>query len=286
MTGLLVLLLTACAPAQAPAEGPARAPVAATASTQATPPEAAPRAPVTVYDARVLRSYPHDTRAFTQGLFFADGVLYESTGQRGASVIRRLDLPGGGATAEVRLPDEVFGEGAAAVGDRIVSLTWQAGIGFVHDLETLALEGTFPVAGEGWGLAYDEAEDRLVLSDGTSQLRFLDPDTYEEAGGVEVTLDGRPLPRLNELEWLPAEGGKPARLLANVWQQDAIVEIDLDTGAVTGLIDVSALFPAGRRARPRDDVPNGVAYEPRSGRLFVTGKRWPELFEVELVPRG
>ena len=247
------------------------------------PSEPAPQAAPRVFDVRAIRTLPHDTTAFTQGLFFADGTLYESTGKRGASVIRRLDMTDGSAARETRLPDEVFGEGATVVDDRIVSLSWRAGLGFVHDLETLAPEGTFELEGEGWGLAYDPDADRLILSDGTPELRFLDPDTYEETGTLTATLNGRPLPRLNELEYVPTDAG--GEVWANVWQQDFIVRIDPGTGVVTGVIDVSGLYPAAERADPRDDVPNGIAYDPASDRLFLTGKRWPELFEVELIER-
>ena len=287
----LLLPLAACSGERAGAQG---APAEAALIGQEAP--RAPRArrpeperppeepPLRVYDARVVRALPHDTDAFTQGLFFAEGQLYESTGKRGASVIRRVDLADGTALAEARLPDAVFGEGATVVDDRVVSLSWQSGIGFVHDLDTLAPLGTFEVAGEGWGLAYDEDRDRLVLSDGTPALRFLDPDTYEPAGSLTVALQGRPLPRLNELEVVPGEDGE-AEVWANVWQQDFVVRIDPETGAVTGVVDVSSLHPEARRADPRDDVPNGIAYDEASGRLFMTGKRWPSLFEVELEER-
>ncbi len=250
------------------------------AGGEAPPPRAAAEAPIRVYDAVPVRRFPHERTAFTQGLFFADGALFESTGKRGASRIRRIDLRTGRAAREVALPDEVFGEGATAVDDRIVSLSWRAGRGFVHDLETLEREAEFPINGEGWGLAYDPEADRLVLSDGTPRLRFLDPDTYEETGEMLVTLRGEPVPLLNELEWVEGE------IFANVWQQEAIVRIDPETGRVGGLIDVSALYPAAMREDPRDDVANGIAYEPGSGRLFLTGKRWPTLFEVELRERS
>lgn len=289
---LLLLVLAACgaeavqgaSSARGGADQPPRSEVVTAADPQPDVTVPSPASQIQIYDVRVVRTFPHDPSAFTQGLFFADGALYESTGQRGASVIRRVDLRDGSASAEVGLPDEVFGEGATVVGDRIVSLSWRAGLGFVHDLATLEREGTFPVEGEGWGLTYDEARDRLILSDGTDRLRFLDPDTYEEIGEVRVTMRGQPLPRLNELECLPLPDG--CRLLANVWQQDVIAEIALETGAVTGLIDVSGLFPPERRAEPFNEVPNGIAYEPRTERLFLTGKRWPQLFEVQVVPRG
>ena len=251
----------------------------APAQAAALPPEAPGPTSPRVFDVRAIRTVPHDTSAFTQGLFFADGTLYESTGKRGASVIRKLDMTDGSTVQEAKLPDEIFGEGATVVGDRIVSLSWRAGLGFVHDLETLAPEGTFEIEGEGWGLTYDPETDRLVLSDGTPQLRFLDPDTYEEIGTLTATLNGRPIPKLNELEYVDGQ------VWANVWQQDFIVRIDPGTGVVTGVIDVSGLYPAPERADPRDDVPNGIAYDPASGRLIMTGKRWPALYEVELTER-
>ncbi|MBB4658827.1 glutaminyl-peptide cyclotransferase [Parvularcula dongshanensis] len=275
---LLFLLLACAEPGASPAaQGQAQVQAPSEASESAAP---APQQRPDLYDVTVVRRYPHDTNAFTQGLFFANGTLYESTGQKGASRIKRLNLKTGKAVAEAALPDEVFGEGATVVGDRIVSLTWRAGQGFVHDLETLKRTATFAIEGEGWGLTYDPDTDRLILSDGTPELRFLDPETYEETGRRAVSLGGRPVADLNELEWVDGE------VWANVWQQDVIVRIDPETGIVTGLIDVQPLFPANRRAEPYDDVPNGIAYEPRTGRLFLTGKRWPDIFEVTLEPRS
>ena len=309
---LAALLLAACGGQEPVSEAPDPAARAASESGAARTPrvshtdetetetvvqaDAPPRAPV-IYDAVVRAAYPHDTGAFTQGLFVADGILYESTGQRGASRLRRLDLETGETLAEAALPDAVFGEGSTVVGDRVVVLTWRAGEGYVHDLRTLAREARFPLAGEGWGLAYDADADRLVVSDGTSTLRFLDPDTFAQTGAVRVTLGGRPVGRLNELEWVAGFGDLPGagegragegagpRLLANVWQQDFILAIDLETGVADAVIDVSRLFPAERRADQSDDVPNGIAYDEEAGRLFLTGKRWPELFEVELKAR-
>ncbi|GAB4530772.1 MAG: glutaminyl-peptide cyclotransferase [Parvularculaceae bacterium] len=234
-------------------------------------------APPAVYDVIVENRLPHDVSAFTQGLFFAEGALYESTGQYGESVIRRVNMQTGAAVAETRLPDEIFGEGAAAVGDRIISLSWKAGVGFVHDRRSLERLGTFEYAGEGWGLAYDGV--RLILSDGTDRLRFLDPETFEETGALAVTYNGRPLQRINELEWIEGE------IWANIWMEDVIVRIDPETGRVVGVVDLSGLMPPALRANPYDDVANGIAYEPTSKRLFVTGKRWPALFEITLRPR-
>ena len=295
-----LMLLAACgaeepptsvaAPSAEPrAEASGAPPAPAARAAPATP--AAPARP-RVFDAVVTRAYPHDTGAFTQGLFVADGTLYESTGQRGESALRRLDIETGEVVEQVSLPARVFGEGSTAVGDRIVVLSWRAGEGYVHDLETLARTETFPLAGEGWGVAFDEASDRLIVSDGTSTLRFLDPESFAQTGAIRVTLGGRPVGRLNELEWLPADAvpaasGEAAgpRLLANVWQQDFIVRIDPETGIVDGVIDVSRLFPASERVDVTDDVPNGIAYDRAAGRLFVTGKRWPELFEITLRER-
>ena len=285
---LASLLLAACtgeAPAEAAPDLSAQTEIDAPPAPSAPAPEAdaePARTGLRVYDVRTVRTLPHDTDAFTQGLFFADGRLYEATGKYGASVIRSIDTDDGSPVSEAKLPDEVFGEGATAVGDRIVSLTWRSGVGFVHDLDTLERVGTFDLAGEGWGLAYDADRDRLVLSDGSPDLRFLDPETYEETGSLRVTLQGRPLPRLNELEYVPRNGGE---VWANVWQQDFVVRIDPESGEVTGVIDVGGLFPASERRDPRDDVPNGIAFDGASGRLVMTGKRWPELFEVELVER-
>ena len=245
------------------------APAPAASSAQATP---------AIYDVEVISSWPHDTDAFTQGLFFAGGTLYESTGQYGASEIRRLTLGEEAASASASLPDTIFGEGSTVVGDRIISLSWRAGKGFVHDLETLALETEFDIAGEGWGLTYDGV--RLILSDGTDRLRFLNPRTFVETGSLPVTLNGQSVTKLNELEWINEE------VWANVWQEDVIIRINPENGYITGLIDVSSLFPLAKRREPFNDVPNGIAYDPETERLLLTGKRWPKIFEVRLKVRN
>ncbi len=223
--------------------------------------------------AEVIAVYPHDEDAFTQGLFFADGRLYESTGLVGRSSLRQVNIRTGAAVKSRPLPADVFGEGSTVVGDRIVSLTWRAGKGFVHDLSSLETVREFPIEGEGWGLTYDGR--RLIMSDGTARLRFLDPASFEETGGLDVTLAGRSLDNLNELEWVEGE------IFANIWMTDWIARIDPETGAVSGLIDVGALNPAAGRRAAGDRVANGIAYEPTSKRLFVTGKNWPSLYEIK-----
>ena len=237
-------------------------------------------APVTpeILDAQVVQSFPHQTDAFTQGFLFADGVLIESTGRRGQSRLRKLSMRTGRPIQEISLPDDVFGEGTARVGDSLVTLTWHAGQGYIFDLETLEQTGAFTYEGEGWGLTHDG--ERLIMSDGTSTLRFISPETFEEIGDLQVTISGQPLPRLNELEFIDG------KIWANVFMQDFLVRIDPETGVVDQIADLRSLFPRERRADPLDDVLNGIAYEENSGRLFVTGKNWPLMFEVKLNPRG
>lgn len=217
--------------------------------------------------------YPHDNRAFTQGLVFDGGVLYEGTGLKGRSSLRRVDLDTGEALQVHELAPEFFGEGIAvygANGDRIVQLTWQDHTGFVYEKGAFRLLRTFSYPTEGWGVTYDGT--RLIMSDGTATLRFLDPDTLAETGSVQVRDENGPVVRLNELEYI---GGS---VYANIWQKDYIVMISPETGRVTGRADLAGLKSTG-------DVLNGIAYDPEGRRLFVTGKLWPSLFEIELVPR-
>lgn len=230
---------------------------------------------VSVVSATVLARYPHDPRAFTQGLAIADGVLYEGTGWYGESSLRRVDLASGSVLQQVRLPDDVFGEGIAAVGDRIVQLTWLSNLGYVYDRPSFALIGTFGYPTEGWGLAYDGV--RLIMSDGTATLRFLDPGTLAETGQVLVSAGGRPVPRLNELEFIDGF------VFANVWQSDQVAVIDPGSGEVRYWIDLGGLNPTQQATR--EEVLNGIAYDSESGRIFVTGKRWPTLYEIQLDPQ-
>jgi len=244
------------------------------AAGQTPAPAAVGPAPVPIYGFEVVQVYPHDRTAFTQGLVFRNGELLESTG-RYPSTIRRVRLEDGVVLQRRELADEFFGEGLTAIDDRVVTLTWKNGKAFVWDADTLEPEGEYAVAGEGWGLTHDST--RLILSDGTAALRFLDPDTLEETGRMPVTLQGRPVARINELEWVEGE------VFANVWQTDYILRINPATGEVTGVIDLRALMPDRTGLDPTDAVLNGIAWDPVARRLFVTGKNWPKLFEIRLT---
>lgn len=230
-------------------------------------------AAVPVQTVEIVRTYPHDPGAFTQGLLFLDGKLYESTGQVGFSSVREVRLEDGKVLRQVEVPPPYFGEGLAAWGPRLISLTWQHGRGFIYDRATFRKIGEWRYPGEGWGLASTGRE--LVMSDGTPELRFLDPATLKEKRRVTVTADGRPIANLNELEWVKGE------VYANVWQTDRIARIDPATGRVKGWLDLSGV--SGRvTGRGSDDVLNGIAYDAKGDRLLVTGKNWPTLFEVRI----
>jgi glutamine cyclotransferase len=230
-----------------------------------------------VYTYRTVDVLPHDPTAFTQGLVYQDGVFYEGTGLRGQSTLRRVDPATGQVLQGIRLPDQYFGEGIAVLGDRLFQITWQENVGIIYDKDSFELLGTWNYAGEGWGLTTDG--QRLIMSDGSHELRFLDPDTLTEVGRVPVLDgDGQPVLRLNELEWVEGE------VWANVWQTDLIARIDPATGRLLGWIDLAGLLPDEDRAAQRVDVLNGIAYDAATGRLFVTGKWWPKVFEIELIP--
>ncbi|MGB5698065.1 MAG: glutaminyl-peptide cyclotransferase [Polyangiales bacterium] len=224
---------------------------------------------------RVIRTYPHATDAFTQGLIWDDGVLYESTGQYGHSSLRRVRLEDGRVLTERKLEPNLFGEGLARVGDRLIQLTWRSGLAIVSDFATLERKKTLRYPGEGWGLCYDGTA--LVMSDGSSILDFRDPESMELLSEVSVLNGGRPVRKLNELECVGSD------VYANVWQSDEILRIDATTGRVTAIIDASGLL--SRADRMRSDVLNGIAYRPQSKTFLLTGKLWPHVFEVELVPR-
>jgi glutamine cyclotransferase len=231
---------------------------------------------VPIADARVVQTFPHDSGAYTQGLAIADGQLYEGTGWLGESNLRRVDMASGSVLQQVDLPRDVFGEGIAVVGNRIVQLSWRNQTGYVYDRDSFSRLGTFGYPMEGWGLTYDGT--RLIFSDGSDMLRFIDPETFAEIGQVRVSAGGRPVFMLNELEYISGA------IYANVWQTDRIAIIDPSTGNVCSWIDLTGLNAAPRSSR--DDVLNGIAYDADSGRVFVTGKRWPTLFEIEVSAPG
>ena len=231
-------------------------------------------APLWGYD--VVNVYPHDPEAFTQGLIFRDGFLFESTGLNGQSSLRKVRLETGEVVQRVAIEPQYFAEGLTDFGNSLVQLTWQSNVGFVYDLSTFARQRTFEYPGEGWGLTRDGS--RLIMSDGTSTLRFVDPRTLGETGRITVTDGDQPVESLNELEMVKGE------LFANVWQTDHIVIVSPQTGRVTGRVDLAGLFPAAKR-EPPVDVLNGIAYDAERDRLFVTGKMWPRLFEIRLQRR-
>lgn len=225
------------------------------------------------YRVLVLASYPHDRNAFTQGLLYAHGVLYESIGLYGKSALRRVDLDTGKVLAEQPLDKRYFAEGLALVGDRLIQLTWKSGTGFIYDRTSLKPLGQFHYRGQGWGLAYDGK--RLVMSDGSDTLRFLDAKTYAPSGELKVTYQGQPISQLNELEIIEGQ------IWANVWQTDLIVRIDPQSGHVVGVIRAPNLRQS-LTGPYKIDVLNGIAYDASTKRILVTGKRWPKLFSIKL----
>jgi glutamine cyclotransferase len=237
-------------------------------------PAAPPPPPVPVYAYRVVATYPHDRDAYTQGLFYLNGQLYESTGQVGRSTIRRVRIRDGRVLQSVAIPPGQFGEGIVDWGRQIVSITWQSGIGYRWDRASLRRLGQWRYPGEGWGLTRNGTD--IVMSDGTPELRFLDPATLNERRRVTVTLRGGPLARLNELEWVRGE------VFANIWMTGLIARIDPVGGRVTGIIDLRPL--AAENGANEDNVLNGIAYDAAGDRLFVTGKNWAHLYEIDLVP--
>jgi len=244
---------------------------------EAGPPSAG-RKPVAlpVYGYRVVNVYPHDRQAFTQGLIWYSGFLYEGTGLNGASGLRKVRLETGRVVQQHLLDRQYFGEGITEWGGRMMQLTWKSNLGFIYDRSTLKVRGTFRYPGEGWGFTHDR--DRLIMSDGTAALRLMDPRTLRETGRLNVRNGDVPLAALNELEFVRGE------IFANVYQTDWIARISPQTGAVTGWIDLRGLLPEADRLIPVD-VLNGIAYDAGGKRLFVTGKLWPKLFEIELFRR-
>ena len=221
----------------------------------------------------VVATVPHDPTAFTQGLSIHNGSLYEGTGQYGESTLRRVELATGRVEKMVTLSNYYFGEGITILGDRLYQLTWQNNLAFVYDVETLDRVGTFRYDGEGWGLTHDGTH--LIVSDGSASLRFHDPETFEVVRLLSVRSGGNPVNNLNELEFINGE------IWANLWYQDRIARISPETGAVMGWIDLGGLYPLSRRAS--EDVLNGIAYDADADRLYVTGKNWPWLYEIDVI---
>lgn len=230
-----------------------------------------------VYGYEVVNTYPHDADAFTQGIVFDGDKLYESTGIKGRSTLREVDLETGKLVKSHSVPAKYFGEGIAVTGNKIVQLTWKARKGFVYNKRTFELEETFEYPTDGWGLTYDGRH--LIMSDGSSKLYFLNPDNFEIVGEMEVYDESGPVKNLNELEYVKGE------IFANVWGTERIAMIDSKTGRVKGWIEMSGLLSEEDRRNKRVDVLNGIAYRKDSDRLFVTGKLWPKIFEVKLVPK-
>jgi len=237
---------------------------------------AAPKAAYPIYTYQVVNAWPHDRGAFTQGLLYLDGELLESTGLNGRSSMRRVELQTGKVLQEVDVRYEYFAEGLALLNGKLFQLTWQNHKGFVYDLHSFRLEKEFSYTGEGWGLTSDG--QWLIMSDGTRQIRFLDPVTFEVKRTIGVLAHGQPVNALNELEYIKGE------IFANVWGTDYVVRIEPATGKVIGLIDFAGLLSPQDR-RPDTDVLNGIAYDASGDRLFITGKCWPKLFEVKLRPK-
>lgn len=250
--------------------------VLALAMLAAPPAAATPPAPPPVERCgyRIVETFPHDAASFTQGLFWDEGHLYEATGQYGQSRIARLDLKTGKALAQTKLPADQFGEGITRWGDQIIGVTWQGGVGNRWSIRDLKPTGTFKYEGEGWGVTM--VEGSLVLSDGTTDLRFFDPATMKERKRVTVRFGGRPISMINELETIDGQ------IWANIWMTDFIVRIDPATGNVVSLVDLTGL-KADAGVSGTDSVLNGIAWDAKTKRLFVTGKYWPKLYEIALA---
>jgi glutaminyl-peptide cyclotransferase len=228
------------------------------------------------YTYQIVRVYPHDRGAFTQGLIYLDGYLYESTGLYGQSSLRKVQLETGKVLQWHHLARGHFGEGLTAWGLSLLQLTWRSNVGFVYDRATFRARQTFAYPGEGWGLTHDGA--KLIMSDGTATLRFLDPQSFQELGHLKVREGESPIANLNELEYIRGE------IYANIWQTDRVARISPQTGQIVGWIDLGGLLNEADMATSVD-VLNGIAYDSEKDRLFVTGKLWPKLFEISVVPR-
>lgn len=272
MPWLLILMsfLVSCRSDSIPSAAPALTPAESTGSAATT------SAGLPIWTYEIVNTYPHDSSSYTQGLVWHDGALYESAGQYGRSNLRKVDLETGRVLKRTEVPADYFAEGLALLKGRLYQLTWKENKGFIYDLNTFNKTGEFTYGGEGWGLAEDGKS--LILSDGSNQIRFLDPQTFKVERAINVFEDNdtsRPLREINELEYVRGE------IYANVWQTDQIIRIDPKNGRLLGVIDMTGILP-GKRVDEVDDVLNGIAFDAQHQRLFVTGKRWPKLFEIRL----
>lgn len=260
---LILLIIVSMRPNEAPQSNSAASNTSSTATDG--------RARQVSYE--VVSSYPHDSASFTQGFLWYDGTFYESTGQYGQSKLRRLEFPSGRVIKEIKLAPELFGEGLALVDSRLMQLTWTAHRGFVYNLDTFQLMREFAYETEGWGLTYDGTN--LILSDGSSDLFFLDPTTFKPVRKLAVTMNNQPIRELNELEFIDGE------IWSNVWQTDLIVRIDPVSGRVTSFLNLKGILAPSDKTGS-EDVLNGIAYDAEHKRLFVTGKLWPRIFEIRV----
>ena len=235
-----------------------------------------PAPPPAQYTFRVVKTYPHDRSAFTQGLEYRDGFLYEGTGLAGRSALRKIKLDTGQVLQSFDLPQPFFGEGITVLPQQIVQLTWQSQTGFIYDKATFRVLKSFSYPGEGWGMTNDGKQ--IYMSDGTAQIRVWDPVSLKEVRRINVTDGARPVTAINELEFVRGE------IWANVWQTDRIARISPAAGRVLGWIDLSGILPKAERTTA-DAVLNGIAYDSATDRVFVTGKLWPNIFEVKIVPK-
>lgn len=262
----LLLFLSGCGGANVPTT--VQVASTATTSTSAEPP---------IYTYEIVNTYPHDPTSFTQGLVFENGVFYESAGlnaaHNGHSSLRKVEVTTGKVLKKIDVPEPHFAEGLALFEGKLFQLTWQDHKGFIYDPDTFAKQGEFPYSGEGWGLTHDGKS--LILSDGTHQLRFLDPETFKEQRRISVYDKQNRLEELNELEYVKGE------IFANIWQTDRIVRIDPKDGKILGWIDLRDLLK-DEDQRVDTDVLNGIAYDAAQDRLYITGKKWPKLFEIRL----
>lgn len=277
---LIFLTLPACGDSptasnnspQTPSSNAAASPASSTAQTNGAASASSP-GDIPVYSYEIVASYPHDTKAYTQGLVFLDGLLYESTGQYDQSSLRKVELKKGKVKKKIGVPGQYFAEGMTILNGKIYQLTWQQSKGFIYDLKGFKLEREFAYEGEGWGLTNDGQS--LILSDGTNRLRFIDPATFRVVKTINVLNDNQPLTEINELEYIHGE------IYANIWKTDKIARIDPQTGRILAWIDLTGLRPSETLVNG-ENVLNGIAYDEEHDRLYVTGKRWPTLFEIRL----